>query len=142
MYISLHCQTNSIKQKIKMKKNKIIYWVATAGITALMLFSAYNYLLNPQMAEGFKHLCFSDNFRIELAIAKILGALVLIIPAIPLKIKEWAYAGFGITFISASIAHAGSGDATAMVLIPIVFLIILMVSNIYLYKVKKVLTLI
>ncbi|WP_462249152.1 DoxX family protein [Ferruginibacter sp.] len=117
-----------------MKKNKIIYWVATGIIAVMMVFSAYNYLFNPQMAEGFKHLGFSDNFRIELAIAKILGAFVLIIPAIPVTIKEWAYAGFGITFISASIAHASSGDAAAMVITPIFFLAVLIVSNIYLKK--------
>ncbi len=94
------------------------------------------------MAEGFKHLGFSDYFRVELAVAKIFGALVLIIPAIPVRIKEWAYAGFGITFISASIAHASSADAAAMAITPIVFLIILIISNIYLHKVNKVLTLV
>ena len=125
-----------------MKKNKIIYWVATGIIALLMVFSAYNYLTNPQMAEGFKHLGFSDYFRVELAVAKIFGALVLIIPAIPVRIKEWAYAGFGITFISASIAHASIGDAAAMAITPIVFLIILIISNIYLHKVNKVLTLV
>ncbi len=125
-----------------MKKNKIIYWFATGIIALLMVFSAYNYLTNPQMAEGFKHLGFSDYFRVELAVAKIFGALVLIIPAIPVRIKEWAYAGFGITFISASIAHASSGDAAAMAITPIVFLIILIISNIYLHKVNKVLTLV
>jgi hypothetical protein len=125
-----------------MKKNKIIYWVATGIIALLMVFSAYNYLTNPQMAEGFKHLGFSNYFRVELAVAKIFGALVLIIPAIPVRIKEWAYAGFGITFISASIAHASSGDAAAMAITPMVFLIILIISNIYLHKVNKVLTLV
>ncbi len=125
-----------------MKKNKIIYWVATGIIALLMVFSAYNYLTNPQMAEGFKHLGFSNYFRVKLAVAKIFGALVLIIPAIPVRLKEWAYAGFGITFISASIAHASSGDAAAMAITPIVFLIILIISNIYLHKVIKVLTLV
>jgi len=120
-----------------MKKNKIIYWVATGIISLMMIFSAYNYLTNPQMAAGFKHLGFTDNFRIELAVAKILGALVLIIPAIPVKIKQCAYAGFGITFISASISHAGSGDSAAMIMTPIVFLVVLAVSNIYLYKQNK-----
>ena len=141
MYISLQCQTN-FHQQNKNEKNKIIYWVATGIIALLMVFSAYNYLTNPQMAEGFKHLGFSDYFRVELAVAKIFGALVLIIPAIPVRIKEWAYAGFGITFISASIAHASIGDAAAMAITPIVFLIILIISNIYLHKVNKVLTLV
>lgn len=120
-----------------MKKDKIIYWVSTGIIGAMMLFSAYSYFTNPQMVEGFKHFGFPDYFRVELGLAKILGALVLLIPQLPSKIKEWAYAGFGIVFISASIAHFNSGDATSMVVTPIVLLGILAVSNIYLSKVYK-----
>jgi len=121
-----------------MKKNKIVYWTTTGIVTIMMLFSAVQYITNPQMGEAFKHLGFSDNFRIELAIAKIIGAAVLIIPAIPARIKEWAYAGFAIVFLSASIAHFASGDTTAMVVTPAFFLIILAVSNVYLHKLKRV----
>jgi hypothetical protein len=109
-----------------MKKNTIIYWVSTGLIAFMMLFSAYSYF--------FKHLGFADYFRVELAIAKILGALVLIIPQIPTRIKEWAYAGFGIVFISAAIAHFSSGDPASVAVVPVVFFAVLVVSNIYLYK--------
>lgn len=95
-----------------MKKDKIIYWVSTGVIGAMMLFSGYSYFTNPQIVEGFKHMGFPDFFRVELGIAKIIGALVLLIPQIPTKIKEWAYAGFIITFVSASIAHINAGDPT------------------------------
>ena len=117
-----------------MKANKIIYWITTGIVGAMMLFSAYSYFTNPQVADGFKHLGFPDYFRVELAIAKITGALILLIPFVPIRIKEWAYAGFGITFISAAIAHINSNDATAMVITPLVMLVILIVSNIYLHK--------
>lgn len=117
-----------------MKKNTLIYWISTGLLSFMMLFSAYNYIANPQMAAGFKHLGFSDAFRYELAVAKVLGALVLLIPQIPVRIKEWAYAGFGITFISAAIAHASSGDPTSAVVMPFVFLAVLVISNIYLHK--------
>ena len=49
----------------------------------------------------------------------------------------WAYAGFGITFISAFVAHYCSGDSLARSLDPIVFLIVLAVSNLYFHKVKE-----
>ena len=75
--------------------------------------------------------------QVELACAKILGTLVLLIPQIPTKIKEWAYAGFGITFISATIAHINSGDPTSAVVTPMVLLGILAVSNFYLTKVSQ-----
>jgi hypothetical protein len=86
------------------------------------------------MAAAFKHLGFPDYFRVELAIAKLLGALVLIIPQIPVKIKEWAYAGFGITFISAAIAHFNSGDPAPVLLMPVIFLVVLIISNLFLNK--------
>jgi DoxX-like family len=137
MYISLHYQKKIIYKNKKMKKNKIIYWATTGIIALLMAFSAYSYLSKPEIVAAFKHLGFPDYLRVELAVAKISGALILIIPAIPVKIKEWAYAGFGIVFISASIAHASNGDAAAMIITPMVFFAILIVSNIYLHKQKQ-----
>lgn len=120
-----------------MKKNAIIYWAATAIVSLMMLFSAYNYFANPEIAAAFKHLGFPDYFRVELAVAKIAGALVLIIPQIPVRIKEWAYAGFGITFISATIAHYSSGDPAKYIMMPLIFLVILIVSYFFLVKTKK-----
>ena len=36
-----------------MKKNKIIYWIATGIIALMMVFSAYSYLAKPEMTfEG------------------------------------------------------------------------------------------
>lgn len=119
-----------------MKKNTIIYWISTGLIGLMMLFSSYSYLANPQIAQAFKHLGFSDYFRIELAAFKIIGAFVLLIPQIPLRVKEWAYAGFGITFISAAIAHAASNDPASAVVTPVIFLGILILSNIQLHKLK------
>jgi DoxX-like family len=120
-----------------MKKNKIIYTLTTGVISLMMLFSAYQYLNSPQIKDAFIHLGFPGYFRIELALAKIAGVAVLLIPQIPSRIKEWAYAGFGITFVSAFIAHFSSGDPVANILTPLVFLVILIVSNVYFHKVNK-----
>jgi hypothetical protein len=119
-----------------MKSNKIIYWVSTAILGLMMLFSAYSYFTNPEMAQAFQHFGFPNYFRIELGTAKILGALVLLIPQIPARIKEWSYAGFAITFISAAIAHYSSGDPFSVIIMPITFLIILVVSYIYFHKTR------
>lgn len=118
-----------------MKKYKIIYWITTGLITFMMLFSAYNYVANPDMKLAFQHLGFPDYFRVELAVAKILGAIVLIVPKLPVRLKEFAYAGFAITFISAFIAHGASGDDVSMVLMPLVFLGILILSYVSHYKI-------
>jgi len=117
-----------------MKTNKIIYWVSTVIVGVMMLFSAYSYFSNPEIAQGFQHLGFPNYFRVELGSAKILGALVLLIPQIPARIKEWSYVGFAITFISAAIAHYSSGDPFSIIIMPIAFFIILIVSYIYFHK--------
>jgi hypothetical protein len=103
----------------------------------MMLFSAYSYFAKPEIAAAFKQLGFADYFRVELAVAKILGAVVLIIPQIPARVKEWAYAGFGIVFISAAIAHFNSGGPASVGVMPLLFFVVLVVSNIYLHKKNK-----
>ena len=53
------------------------------------------------------------------------------------KVKEFAYFGFAITLVSASIAHLGRGDASLSVLFvidPLVFLGLLTVSYVYFEK--------
>lgn len=111
-----------------MNKNKIIYWTTTGIISAMMIFSAYGYFSNPDMKAAFVHLGFPDYFRIELAVLKVLGVLALLLPIVSDKIKSFAYFGFALTFVSASIAHSSSGDPISAVIMPIVFLVILAIS--------------
>ncbi|WP_422354116.1 DoxX family protein [Roseivirga pacifica] len=110
-----------------MKKVNIIYWVATGLISLMMAFSAFSYFTNPDVAAGFVHLGFPDYFRIELGIAKVIGVIVLLAPVWP-KIKEWAYAGFTINFISAFIAHQAVGDSLSDSVGPIIALVLLVIS--------------
>ena len=84
--------------------------------------------------SAFGHLGFPDYFRVELGTLKILGALALLLPMTPAKIREFAYFGFGLVFLSASHAHFSSGDGMGAVVPPLVFLAILTVS--YMYKDK------
>ncbi len=120
-----------------MKKDKVIFWVSTSLVSLMMLFSAYNYFTNEAVKNGFTHLGFPAYFRIELGIAKIIGALVLLVPTLPRLVKEAAYAGFAIVFISASIAHLAAGDPASAVVMPLVFLVVLVVSAVYYFKVNR-----
>jgi hypothetical protein len=113
-----------------MKSLKITYWISTALVVLGMLMSVYNYFFNPALKAAFVHLGFPDWFRVELGTAKLLGALILAIPFIPARIKEWAYVGFGICFFSAFLAHFEAGDPTANLAAPLVFLVILVISYI------------
>ncbi|MDR0802215.1 DoxX family protein [Fluviicola sp.] len=114
-----------------MKKNAITFWTTTSLFSVMMLFSASMYFTSPEVQANFIKMGFQDAFRIELGLAKILGALVLMIPFFNRSIKEWAYAGFGITLISASILHASNGDPVSNVITPLVFFGILAVSHIF-----------
>ena len=114
-----------------MRTHKIIYWTATGIVSAMMLFIAFRYLTNQEMKAAFVHLGFPAYFRIELAIAKIIGALLLLLPFVNKKLKDVAYVGFAITFVSASIAHASIGDPLSAALMPLIFLGLLVVSFIY-----------
>jgi hypothetical protein len=116
------------------KKLKAAYWVTTGLFSLLMAFSAYNYFTNPEVAAGFLHLGFPSYFRVELGIMKLIGVAVLLIPQVPVKFKEWAYAGFLITLASAAVSHSASGDAVSMVIMPIVFMLVLLASNYLLGK--------
>ncbi len=120
-----------------MKTTKILYYVFTLLLSVMMIFSAYFYFTSNQAKEGFHHVGFPDFFRIELGIAKILGAIALLAP-VPARVKEWAYAGFGITFISAAVAHVAVGDPLQNIIGPLVGLLLLVGSYITYHKLNDV----
>jgi len=115
---------------------KITYWITTGIVALMMIYSAYAYITQPTIVQGFQHLGFPGYFRIELAIAKLIGAVVLLAP-VSAKLKEWAYAGFAITFVSAFIAHTASGDPVSARIMPLLFLVVLVVSYITYHKQQK-----
>ena len=95
--------------KSSSRTTNVVYWIATVLLCLQMGFTAYAQLQLPQVAEVFSRLGFPAWFRVELSWAKVLGVLVLLAPA-PARLKEWAYAGFAITLVSALIAHFAVGD--------------------------------
>jgi DoxX-like family len=117
-----------------MKKTNIIYWVTT---TLIFLFEGVMPALTSQteMAkEGISHLGYPAYFGVMLVVFKVLGALVLIIPQIPARIKEWAYAGFTFDFIAASVSHGAVDGFGGEAIFPLIVLTILAVSYINYYK--------
>ena len=123
-----------------MKKDRFIYRIATGIIIVVMLYSIFSFTLfdHAIYPEGaFQHLRLPRYFQAELTIAKILGVLALLIPAIPFKIKEFAYFGFGITLVSAIIAHSSVGDKWYNIADPSGFLIVLIISYIYFLRIGR-----
>jgi hypothetical protein len=92
------------------KSKTIVYWIVTALFCLEMGFTAYYMLFRlPEGAQVIARLGFPDYFRVELAWAKFLGVVLLLLP-VPARLKEWAYAGFAINLASAFIAHLSVGD--------------------------------
>ena len=118
-----------------MKKIRIVYWVSTSLMALLMLFSGFSYFTNPQVAQGFQHIGFPSYFRVELGTAKLIGAVLLLLPLSP-RLKEWTYAGFTFTFLSASIAHGVLGDPMPTPIMPLVFLGVLAISYFSYHKLQ------
>ncbi|MEO6219068.1 MAG: DoxX family protein [Ginsengibacter sp.] len=118
------------------KGARIIYWISTSII--FLLDSAMPaFTFNTELAkQGISHLGYPDYFRIELSIAKIIGGIILILPMVPARIKEWAYVGFTIDFISAFIALWVVDGFNGQTIFPLAMLIILIISYIYYHKIK------
>lgn len=89
------------------------FWISTVLFCLQIGFTAYAQLRLPQVAQEFVHLGFPGYFRVELSWAKFAGVIVLLVPMIPARVKEWAYAGFAITLVSALIAHFSIGEGFA-----------------------------
>ena len=118
-----------------MKTFKMTYRLATGLFVLLMLVNVYNYFFNPALKGAFAHLGFPDWFRVELGVAKLLGAVALSLPMIPARVKEWAYFGFFISFFSAIIAHNVVADPVSNQLFPLVILVLLAASYLAFHKV-------
>lgn len=118
-----------------MRKNKTIYWIATILI---VLFEGVMPALTSQTElakEGIRHLGYPDYFGVMLVVFKVLGALVLVVPQVPKRVKEWAYAGFAFDFIAACVSHWAVDGFGGQTLFPLVVFAVLIVSYVYYYKV-------
>ena len=106
---------------------KVAYWVTTGLLAAMGAFGAFAYLSgSPEAVQGFSHVGYPQQLRVLLGIAKLAGAIVLLVPGVP-TLKEWAYAGFTFAWIAATVAHYLAGDG-AQSLMPVVLMVFLAVS--------------
>jgi hypothetical protein len=119
------------------KTTKAVYWISTVII---FLFEGVMPALtsNSQLAiDGIRHLGYPDYFRIMLSVFKVIGALVLILPFMKGRYKEWAYAGFGITMIAAFVSHLVVDGFNGQTCFPLIVFVILAISYIYYHKMAQ-----
>ena len=108
-------------------RRTIAYWGATGVVTIVPLLAAFAYLTtSPEAVENFRHVGYPQQLRVLLGVAKLAGAIVLLLPRLP-TLKEWAYAGFTFMWIAASVAHYLAGDKP-LFLLPIALIAALTVS--------------
>ena len=93
-----------------MKIQKAIYWIATAFLCGLMLYSANMYFTNTEMVKGFfENLNYPTYIVIPLAILKVLGVIIILWRKNK-WLTEWAYAGIFFDMVLATAAHHFAGQ--------------------------------
>jgi putative copper export protein len=118
-----------------MKKDKIIFWTATSIIALLEGLMPALTSQTELAKEGIRHLGYPEYFGNALVVFKVLGVLALVVPQVPKRVKEWAYAGFAFDFIFAAISHGAVDGIGVQTFFPLVILGILIVSYIYYHKI-------
>ena len=111
-----------------MKKTTIMFWITTS-IIFIMEGVLVAFTSQSDMAiKGITGLGYPVYFSGLLAVFKVIGSIVLIVPKISSQFKEWAYAGFAIDFISAAVSIIVVSGSITMAILPIVFIVILILS--------------
>lgn len=92
------------------KRNKIIYWIATAWLALGMFSTGLVQLLQVEKeVDNVTKLGYPVYFLTIIGIWKILGVVTVLIPKFPL-LKEWAYAGFFFAMTGATFSRMAAGD--------------------------------
>ncbi|MDQ2720233.1 MAG: DoxX family protein [Bacteroidota bacterium] len=113
------------------KRNKIIYWIATALLALGMLQSGiFAVLRTKQWIDLVTALGYPIYLLTILGIWKILGVLAILIPGFKL-LKEWAYAGFFFAMTGALISHLACGDFAVKAILGPVFQIVFIILSWY-----------
>jgi hypothetical protein len=106
---------------------KTAYWITTIFVGFIMTTSGVLALTHaPAMMKALAHLGYPAYFSNLLGVAKLSGVCVLLVPGW-VRLKEWAYVGFGITILSACYSHLLSGDGF-LALEPLITFVALLTS--------------
>ena len=114
-----------------MKRNKIIYWIATIWLALGMISTGMVQLLKAKAgaggADSVAHLGYPGYVLTILGIWKVLGVIAVLIPKFPV-VKEWAYAGFFFAMSGAIFSHIAAGNAIAEIFPALLLLVLTVIS--------------
>ena len=113
------------------KRNKMIYWVATGFLALGMSAQGFAQIshTNGYVDMVVAHLGYPSYFLNIIGVWKILGVIAILVPDFKL-LKEWAYAGFFFVMSGAMFSHIASGDSIYSIA-PALFLLIVIVVSWY-----------
>jgi len=113
------------------KSRKIIFWVTTGLLTAMMLMTIGNSIFNNEFSDRFARLGYPTYLIAPLMTAKVLG-LIAIWSNKSNTLKEWAYAGFFFLLLLAMLAEVKAVDGDFVS--PPMAIILLLTSYIFCKK--------
>jgi len=121
------------------KSIKVAYWVST-GLLALFILPGIFFVNSAEAKQGTEHLGIPTWLAMEIGIGHFIGGLILVLPFIGKRIKEWAYVGCGIKYISAMIGHLAVDGLVAMSFAPLVVFALLLISYLTYHHLLKLKT--
>lgn len=106
------------------KTINILYWIFTGLFAAMMLMAGVTEAIQHESGKAIMdHLGYAHFNLTILGVSKILGAIALLLPPTKYRVvKEWAYAGFTISFLGAFAARFAVRDDLILILSPLLFL--------------------
>ena len=122
---------------MSLKTTKIVFWITTGIIFLFEGVMPGLTGLSDLAYEGITSLGYPRYFVPILTVAKVLGALTIIIPKMPARLKEWAYAGFTFNLLCAFISHWVVKGMDGQTIFPLIILAILMASYFTYHKLKS-----
>ncbi|MCB0517539.1 MAG: DoxX family protein [Lewinellaceae bacterium] len=120
-----------------MINQKIFFWIATAiiffwcGVMTVVFFGS------EEQKMAMEHYGYPPYFGTMLNVFSIIGAVALVLPAVPARLKEWAYFGFALNFIGASVSNWAVDGFSFQVIFPLLFFVPLGISYFLFHKMEK-----
>ena len=98
-----------------MERIRILYWTITVLFSAFIIATSFGGLVKDPQAIAYlhDHLGYPVYFIQWISVWKIIGAVALLLPFVPTRIKEWAYFGFLIDLVTGMVSFIAVGDPFA-----------------------------
>lgn len=118
------------------KTVKIIYWITTGLLAAFILMGVF-FMNSPEAKAGIAHMQIPQWLALEVGYGQPIGALLLILPFIGKRLKEWAYVAVGLVYISAFIGHIYIDGFRSEAGMALILFGILLISYICYHKIQQ-----